>query len=149
MVAAGQMLTAEVTSTIVDVLRWRGQHEASRCAFSFVNRGIIEDLTYGELDQRARRIAGCLLERGLEGERALLSLPTGISLLAGLFGCMYAGTTAVPVCPPRSPEDAIRVAGIVDDAGARAVLTVRAGMDVATAVNLAAAQVANLSWIAL
>src|SRR5215471_15242271 len=135
MVAAGQMLTAEVTSTIVDVLRWRGQHEASRCAFSFVNRGIIEDLTYGELDQRARRVAGCLLERGLEGERVILSLPTGANLLAGLFGCMYAGSTVVPVCPPRNPRDTLRLAGIIDDAGARAVLTVRSGLAMATAVD--------------
>jgi acyl-CoA synthetase (AMP-forming)/AMP-acid ligase II/acyl carrier protein len=149
MAAAAQVVLGETPSTIVDILKWRGQHQASRCAFSFMNHGKIDDLTYGELDFAARRIAGCLLERGLEGERALLSLPTGQSLLAGLFGCMYAGTTAVPVAPPTSPEDAIRVAAIVDDAGAKVVLTIRAAMRMATAVNLASARGTELSWVAL
>jgi acyl-CoA synthetase (AMP-forming)/AMP-acid ligase II/acyl carrier protein len=149
MVAATQVFTGEVASTIVDVLKWRGQNEANRCAYSFLNRGKIENITYGELDLLARRLAGRLLEQGLHGERAILSLPTGESFLAGLFGCMYAGTTAVPVFPPRGPADARRLVGIIRDSRAKAVLTLHENLSALAALNLASLGATNLFCMAV
>ena len=60
-----------------------------------------EPLTWGELDRRARAIAAALTEAGAAGERALLLYPPGLDYLAAFFGCLYAGTVAVPVYPPR------------------------------------------------
>jgi acyl-CoA synthetase (AMP-forming)/AMP-acid ligase II/acyl carrier protein len=149
MAAAAQVYANEYGATLVDILKWRAQHEPHRCAYSFVNQGKIEDLTYAELDALARKVAGRLLERGLQGQRAILSMPAGKTFLTGLYGCMYAGITVVPVVPPKAPADAARVAGIIDDCEAKIVLTVQSGMDAARSVNESVTSVDDLFWLAV
>jgi len=58
-------------------------------------------IQFGELDDQARRIAGALKRAGAVGERALLLFPHGLEFIAAFFGCLYAGTVAVPLYPPR------------------------------------------------
>ena len=45
-----------------------------------------------------------LQEQGRAGQRALLCYPPGVEFLVGLFGCLYAGTIAVPLYPPCAGE---------------------------------------------
>src|SRR5262249_40855543 len=45
--------------------------------------------------------------------------------IAAFFGCLYAGVIAVPVSPPRSVADRSRLAGIVENAGPRVILSTR------------------------
>lgn len=79
-------------------------------------------LTFSHLDRRARAIAGLALARNLAGERVLLAISDGLELLAALFGCFYAGATAV-VAPPLSSRSAVeRLRSIVADSSAAAVL---------------------------
>jgi O-succinylbenzoic acid--CoA ligase len=55
------------------------------------------DITYAGLHERARALAGGLLERGVAaGDRVALALPSQELLLA-LHGCMLIGAAAVPI----------------------------------------------------
>jgi len=59
-----------------------------------------ERLTYAELEARARRAAGALVQRGIgPGDRVALALPAGSSFCAALHGCALVGAVAVPIDP--------------------------------------------------
>jgi acyl-CoA synthetase (AMP-forming)/AMP-acid ligase II len=73
-------------------------------------------LSYGELWQRAARVAGGLRGVGIErGDRVAIRLPNGIEWVLAFFGAQLAGTTVVPV-NTRFTED--EVAYVVGDSGA-------------------------------
>src|SRR4051812_27326033 len=59
-----------------------------------------ESISWGELDQRAQRVAGALQARGLSNERILLLFPAGLEFLVAFFGCLYARCIAVPLPLP-------------------------------------------------
>ncbi|MBG6105980.1 acyl-CoA synthetase (AMP-forming)/AMP-acid ligase II [Micromonospora vinacea] len=61
-------------------------------------------LTWAEVDQRARAVAGLLGRSVAPGDRVVLSFPTDVDFLPALFGCWYAGAVAVPVPPGRAGE---------------------------------------------
>jgi len=88
-------------STLVDVLRWRATVHPDNIAYTFLKDGTSAEanLSFAELDQRARAIAALLAELGLQGERALLLLPSGLEYITAFFGCLYAGVIAVPAHP--------------------------------------------------
>jgi acyl transferase domain-containing protein/acyl-CoA synthetase (AMP-forming)/AMP-acid ligase II/acyl carrier protein len=87
-------------------------------------------IQFGELDDRARRIAGALKRAGAAGERALLVFPPGLEFIAAFFGCLYAGTVAVPLYPPRRAGGLnARLQAVADDCAARFVLSSRAVLD--------------------
>ncbi len=97
----------------------------TRVAFTYLAEGEepTENLTYGELDARARRVAGWLARRFPPGERVLLALPSDLGLLVAFFGCLYAGLVAVPVPPPRPRRDTGRFAAVAASARPAVVLT--------------------------
>ncbi len=115
-------------SSLVEVLRWRAHHQPGRRAYTFLLDGEAREvhLTYGELDQQARAIAARLQALEAAGERALLLYPPGLQYAAAFFGCLYAGSAAVPVYPPRPNRPDPRVRTILADARARVVLTTSA-----------------------
>ena len=85
---------------------------------------------FAELDDNARRIAGVLKRAGAAGERALLLYPQGLDYIAAFFGCLYAGTIAVPLYPPRrggAPN--ARLQSVADDCTPRFVLSSQAIVD--------------------
>jgi acyl-CoA synthetase (AMP-forming)/AMP-acid ligase II len=109
------------------VERWselRGQHLAF--AELDVRAEPRTRMSYGALAEHAKAIAGAVGELAPPGERVLLLFPPGVDFVAGFFGCLYAGAVAVPVYPPRSIDDAPRLAGIVASCAPRAVLSTRA-----------------------
>lgn len=115
-------------ATLVDVLRWRAIERPERRTFTFLLDGEAweDSVTNGDLDARARAIACVLEERELRGERVLLLYPPGLDLVAALFGCLYAGTVAVPAYPPdpgRLGRTLPRLLSMVDDAQPSALLT--------------------------
>ncbi len=115
-------------SSLVEVLRWRASHQPDRRAYTFLLDGEEREvhLTYGELDLQARAIAARLQALEAAGERALLLYPPGLQFAAAFFGCLYAGSAAVPVYPPRPNRPDPRVRTILADARARVVLTTSA-----------------------
>ncbi len=111
--------------TLVDILRWRAQHQPDRTAYTFLLDGETreDNLTYRELDRRARAIAAHLQSLGATGERALLLFPPGLDYIAAFFGCLYAGVVAVPAYPPPPNKPMPRIQAIVSDAQARFALS--------------------------
>ena len=114
--------------SVVDVLQWRARQHGERIACTFLVDGEHEELhlTYAELDARARGVAAHLSDAGAGGERALLFLPTGPDFLAAFFGCLYAGTLAVPFYPLRRRAGP-QAHAVIEDAGARIALTTADG----------------------
>jgi acyl-CoA synthetase (AMP-forming)/AMP-acid ligase II len=95
-------MTAAVT-TLAEVVRRRAEQEGDRIGFTFLREGELggaEDLTYAELDRRARVVGGFLQERRMLGKPAYLLHGDGIPFPAALAGCAYAGAIAVPMYGP-------------------------------------------------
>jgi len=67
----------EEPKTLVDILRWRGTHQADKRAYTYLEDGDKKEvhITYGELDQKARAIAATLQKQNMQGERVLLLYP--------------------------------------------------------------------------
>jgi 8-amino-7-oxononanoate synthase len=107
------------------VRAWASQPQ--RRAFTFLADGSNEagHWTYGQLDQRARALAGLLQERLSPGETVLLLYPPGLDYIAAFLGCLYAGMLAVPGYPVRTNRLARRVAAMAADSRARLALTTR------------------------
>lgn len=138
--------------SFVDVLRLRSRHQGGREAFLFASErpGAEVQVTYGELDTRARRIAALLQQMGAAGERALLLFPASRDYLDAFFGCMYAGVIAVPAYPPAQggkPVDRIR--GIIEDSGARFALVDSAFLSAREEMLRQAPSLAALQMIAV
>ncbi|GIJ48809.1 acyl-CoA synthetase [Virgisporangium aliadipatigenens] len=83
---------------MVDACRIRAESQPDEIAWTFLRDGVevAAELTYGELDRRARALAVTLSGLAPTGERALLHLPQGLDFFVGFFGCLYAGIVAVP-----------------------------------------------------
>lgn len=68
------------TKSLVDILGWRGVHQAEAVAYTFLlddeSRAPIE-LTFTELDRAARALAAVISRSCAPGDRALLLFPSG------------------------------------------------------------------------
>lgn len=80
-----------------------------------------EEVSYGELDSLASRVAGSLVAAGVRrGDRVGVHAHRGIGTIAALLGILRAGAAYVPLDPDNS---AVQLAYIVADCGMSAVLT--------------------------
>ncbi|WP_431896076.1 amino acid adenylation domain-containing protein [Nonomuraea sp. bgisy101] len=81
-----------------------------------------ERLTYGELDARADRLAHALRAEGVGAEDVVaVAVPRSADMVAALLGVMKAGAAYLPL---DADHPADRLAYMVDDAGARLLVTV-------------------------
>ncbi len=112
------------SATLIDVLRWRARYQSDQRIYTFLRNGEEEDgfLTYGELDQQARRIGAHLQDIAKPGDRAMLLYPAGLDFIAAFFGCLYAGVLAVPAYPPRNRRHLPRIEAILKNSAADLVL---------------------------
>ena len=124
-------------------------------AFRFLTEGDVdgpvETMTFGLLDVRARAIAATLQGRGLSGQPVLLIYPPGTDFIAAFVACLYAGVIAVPAYPPEVAHlerSLPRLRAIVNDAGARTVLTTAAIAGVAEAIFPSAPELRACEWLA-
>ena len=60
-------------------------------------------ITFSELQERARRIGSALIAHGLEGKPVVVVLEKGIDALAAQLGVLYAGGCYVPIDPVATP----------------------------------------------
>ena len=95
--------------------RRRPEHPALRCG------GV--SLSYAELLRRSTQTARYLRRLGVgRGERVAIWMPRGMDMYVAVLGVLQAGAAYVPL-DPDCPLD--RVAYVVRDSGARAVITAR------------------------
>ncbi len=113
--------TTQQALTLVDLLCLRGSGAAEKNnGYTFLTGDDQpgELLCYAELDRQARRIAARLLSEGRSGSRCLILCSPGPAYLASLFGCLYAGVTAVTAYPPRARRKDERLDAVIQDADA-------------------------------
>lgn len=84
------------------ILKKVGSPEKDAYIFLREGEGQADRLTYGNLHERARRIAGILQSLATPGDRALLLHPFGLDFVSAFYGCLFSGIVAVPACPPRN-----------------------------------------------
>jgi acyl-CoA synthetase (AMP-forming)/AMP-acid ligase II len=139
--------------TLVDVLRERARDRATDRAFTFLTDGEKEgvELTYGELDAKARSIAAALRSHGLiPGERALLLYPPGLEFISAFFGCLYAGVIAVPAYPPQPSQltrTLPRLLSILADADVAIVLCDTTVSRAGKGMSSHAPALVNIPWL--
>src|ERR1700688_3034090 len=110
---------------LMELLRARTAEHGPRIAFRYLADGENEEsqITYAELESRARAIAAALAPQAVPGDRALLFYSGGLEFIAAFWGCLYAGVVAVPVFPARLHRQIPRLLAIAADSEARFVLT--------------------------
>lgn len=141
------------STNLAECLEYWTEQLPSDMAFGFTDGELdsgVEDLqlTYSQLDRRARAIAARLTELGMHGERVLLLFPPGLEFVVGFFGCMYAGAVAVPAYPPRRNRYMARIEAISEDANAKAALTVQNVLERTRDMLDEAPTLQRASWIA-
>ncbi len=112
-------------NTLIDLLQHRTLKQPDQKTYTFLQDGETESntLTYQILEQQAKAIAANLQSLDAKGERVLVLYPPGLELMAGFFGCLYAGAIAIPAYPPRPNQSLSRLEAIAADAQAKFVLT--------------------------
>jgi len=124
----------EKAETLVEVIRYRGVHDANRC--HLIITGDDEQgehshtLTFGELYTAAQKCAEELGRRGAPpGGRISLMLPTSRQFFICYAGILLAGAVPVPIYPPfradRIEEYAERQSAILNNAEVCLLLTFR------------------------
>lgn len=140
-------------ATLIDLLRYRAEHQPDRLAYQFLKDGKTEAncYTYQQLDQQARAIAAYLQQRNAKGERALLLFPQGVEVVAAFCGCLYAGVIAIPVPPPdagRVKRALPRLLEIVKDANASLVLSNQRMIELLKSNEaIASSQFEQMTWL--
>jgi acyl-CoA synthetase (AMP-forming)/AMP-acid ligase II/acyl carrier protein len=131
-----------------DVLAQQAADDPTRTAYVFVDdRDGAVDMTYGELDRRARVIAARLQLELQPGDRALLVYPPGLDFIAAFFGCLYAGVVAVPATYPKPRRPMPRLNRIAVDCDAHVALSTAATLTTLDP-ELLSADAATSQWIA-
>ena len=117
-------------ATLVDLLRLHARERPEAPAYVFLPDHTDQPLTltYRALDRHARSIAASLQAEGAERERVLLLLPPGLEYVASFFGCLYAGSIAVPAYPTLSRRRRDRLEAIALDARARFAVAIPAAL---------------------
>jgi 1-acyl-sn-glycerol-3-phosphate acyltransferase len=123
--------------TLVEVLEWHAARVPERVHIRFYeDDGDGATITYRELLEGARTVAAQLhaLDIG-PGDTVALMLQTGEDYFHCFFGIMLAGAVPVPLYPPASAaqfEDHMqRQAGVLENCGARVLVTMQAAHSVA------------------
>ncbi|MFE3258309.1 amino acid adenylation domain-containing protein [Nocardia sp. NPDC059229] len=129
---AGPSATDEVTETLVD--RFDRMVAANGGAVAVVHGD--EQLTYAELDERARRLARIIAGYGVgPGEFVGLALPRSVDLIVAIIAVLRAGAAYVPL-DPSYPHGRLRA--VLDDAAPALVLT-GAGVELPEGISAAPA----------
>ena len=126
-------LPGETTSLTARIRQW-AIIKPNDLAFVFLADGENETghISFGELDDKARRLGGRMMRAGLSGQPVLLPAQNGPGFILGLCGCLYAGAIAVPIPIQVRNRGKERIRSIVRDAGIVAVL----GTDPSAALHL-------------
>ena len=80
-------------TNLLERLRYWAAAMPDRTAYRFLEAGELDnpaELTYAQLDKKARSIAAYLVAQGYAGKRAIMLYDPGLEFLAAFLGCHYA-----------------------------------------------------------
>ncbi|MDQ1472361.1 MAG: hypothetical protein QOJ99_3841 [Bryobacterales bacterium] len=110
--------------TLADVLLQHAAERPNATAYVFLrDDGKEEKLTFSQLSRRAQAVAAELQALASPGERVILLYQPGLDFIEAILACFFARLVAVPVSPLRNVRELPRLAGILEDSGARLVLS--------------------------
>jgi len=144
------MTPVDPGTTLLDVVRWRIEHEPNRLAFRFLGRDGSETSTlkYAELGNRINSVATGLANLADPGDRVLILLPPGPDYVAAFFGCLTAGMIAVTAYPPsRSRKQGRLQAIVMDSAPSVAVASERTAALAAGQLGTLDRSGADMRWL--
>ncbi len=115
-------------SNLFEIARWQAQHNPNRIALTFLPNGEAEadNLTFGQLDERARALAAHLQQIAQPGDRAILLYPSSLDAIIGLYACFYAGVIAVFTSIPHPKSRLQTLQATVAQSRASLILTTTA-----------------------
>uniref|UniRef100_UPI00124E708A non-ribosomal peptide synthetase n=1 Tax=Gemmobacter serpentinus TaxID=2652247 RepID=UPI00124E708A len=108
--------------TYLDLLEQQVAH-CAKPAFTFLQGDSRQDLSYAELGQKARALAGRIQQQTQPGDRVLIVHAPGQDYVLAFIAAVFAGVVAVPAVSPSSVKGLPRLDLIARDAGARLILT--------------------------
>lgn len=137
--------------SLVDLLRLRAAERGHDIAFGFAagDDGKTENLTYGELDEQARRVGSAIASQGFADQRILLAIPPGLDYVKGFFGCLYGGAVPVPSYTPRTKRTLDAQLSVVSNCAASAILAPKATRLTANRLLGDALNEGRLKWLDL
>ena len=146
---AGPTAEVHAAETLVEVLEGHAAAHPEAVHLLVLQGEEERPVSYGELREKARQVAGLLQALALEpGDTVAIMLPTGIDYFFCFFGVLYAGGVPVPLYPPARPsqieEHLRRHRKILANAGARILITVP---EVRTVALLLQSQVPRLEQV--
>jgi acyl-CoA synthetase (AMP-forming)/AMP-acid ligase II len=121
-------LMAKSHPSLVHALESLSSNIPTDIAYTFLPEGEDEELniTFRELEMRAKAVAARLQQLAHKGDRAALVYESSLEYIVALVGCFYAGIVAVPVYPPdpmRIRRTGARLRAILQDSQSNIVLT--------------------------
>lgn len=133
---------------MIELLAGQAADQPDCPAYVFLDdRAGATEITFGELDRRARAIASRLQLELSPGDRALLVYPAGLEFISAFLGCLYAGVVAVPATYPKPKRPMPRLQRIALDCDAHIALST--GQTLATLdPDLLSNDAATSQWIA-
>ncbi len=116
-------------ATLTALLDWHAARHGEWVHITLYGEGErSQDICYRDLRAESLAVAGGLMAQGFgAGARIAIMLPTCREFFAAFYGTLYAGCVPLPLYPPARPsqlEDHLRrIAGILANAGAGALIT--------------------------
>src|SRR5882757_5311341 len=134
--------------TMIELLASQATAQPDKNAYIFLDdRDGVTQITFGELDRRARMIAARLQLELKPGDRALLVYSAGLEFISAFFGCMYAGIVAVPATYPKPKRPMPRLQRIALDCDAHVAMSTAQTLTTIDP-DLLSADAATSQWIA-
>src|SRR3954469_10134850 len=134
--------------SMIEVLAARAAEQGDDVAYMFLDdRDGESQITFAELDRRARLIAARLQLELKPGDRALLVYPAGLEFISAFFCCLYAGVAAVPPTYPKPKRPMPRLQRIAVDCDAHVALSTAQTLTTLDP-ELLSADAATNQWIA-
>jgi acyl-CoA synthetase (AMP-forming)/AMP-acid ligase II/acyl carrier protein len=110
--------------TIARILRCRSSQQPNQIAYRFLaDDGVgCAEITYRELDEGAKRVAGWIQSRNTSGNPIPLIFSAGLDFIQAFYGCLYAETCVVPLSLPSIAEGSGRTLAALAEVSPSVVL---------------------------
>lgn len=144
-----QSSSSELITTLTHLLQHNADRQPLQRAFTFLENGSEESLTFSALNDSAKALARGLLHRVNPGSRVMLLCPPGLDYLKIFFAFLYAGIICVPLYPPRLKQRTDRINRVLTSCGATLIVTTDKLKPSLTSFFAGNEQLANVQLIAV